>query len=58
MKIENIEKLQVSEHSVQFGVNWLTKKNGALESVNLSELVKYLLIEINDLKKEIKELKK
>lgn len=55
-KIEHIEDLQVSDNAVQFGINWLKKKNGVLRSAELSELVKYLLVEINDLKKEVKEL--
>lgn len=55
-KIENIDNLQVSEHAVQFGINWLTKKNGILRSADLSELVKYLLVEINELTKQVKEL--
>ncbi len=57
MELENkIKEIQVSEKSVEFGVDWLKEKsNHALEDNNLSDLVRYLLVEVQKLKDQIKE---
>ncbi len=57
MELENkIKEIQVSEKSVEFGVDWLKEKsNHALEANGLSDLVRYLLVEVQTLKDQLKK---
>lgn len=55
--MENIDKIKFSEKAVQYNINWLAEKNNhGLEDYSLSEMVRFLLIENENLKKQIKEI--
>lgn len=53
---EKIKDILVTDKSVEFGVDWLKEKyNNGLEAHDLSNLVRYLLVEVQKLKDQLKD---
>lgn len=54
--MENIEKLQTSNESVQWDINWLAEAPNRVLN-DYSDLIKYLIKQNEDLRKSIEKIK-